>query len=261
MSIIPHENTNPRQWRPRTRNHNWRARRGGRCRQCTAEPPRPLGTPPREGNLGAVFLKKGNTMLNHTFTGNIKSDVRSLLYISDKAKTFDHSQQVAKMNAKIAKQYGLDQDICEISGYLHDISAVISPSHMMEYAIQNNWEIDEAEHKYPMLLHQRISQVIAKEDFGVTDPRILSAVGHHTTLKANPSAYDMALFVADKLAWDQDGTPPFYTNVSNALEQSLELASLVYMRYMMENNMILHPHRWWKDGLAWFEKNMVMKND
>ena len=208
-----------------------------------------------------VFWKKGNTMLNHTFTGDIKADVRSLLYTNNKAKTFDHSRQVANMNAKIAKQYGLDQDVCEISGYLHDISAVISPSHMMEYAIQNNWEIDEAEWKYPMLLHQRISQVIANEDYGITDQRILSAVGHHTTLKANPSAYDMALFVADKLAWDQDGTPPFYTDVSVALEQSLELASLAYMRYMVENNMILHPHQWWKDGVVWLEGNIEVKND
>jgi HD superfamily phosphohydrolase YqeK len=59
----------------------------------------------------------------------------------------------------------------------------------------------------------------------------------------------MALFVADKLAWDQDGLPPFYTVVSDALKQSLEAASLAYMDYIVENKMILYPHKWFEAGV------------
>jgi len=30
--------------------------------------------------------------------------------------------------------------------------------------------------------------------------------------------------------------------------QSLEAASLAYMDYIVENKMILHPHRWFEEG-------------
>ncbi|MCL2564275.1 MAG: HD domain-containing protein [Defluviitaleaceae bacterium] len=184
------------------------------------------------------------------FTGNIIADIQSLLYLKNKESTFIHSKAVAEMNIKIAAKYGLDESICELCGYLHDISAVIPPKDMMVYAIKNSWYIDEAEKMYPFLLHQRISKVIAQEDFGITDKRILSAISHHTTLKTKPSAYDMALFIADKLAWDQEGGAPFYATVSNALNQSLEAACLAYMDYIVAHKMILYPHKWFEEGMV-----------
>jgi len=190
-------------------------------------------------------------MINHNYTGVIKVDVQSLLCSNNKAKTYDHVKAVAEMNMKIAEQYGLDKDICEICGYLHDISAVVSHADMMNYAKENGWYIDEAEQKFPMLLHQRISRVIAQEDFGVTDERILSAVEHHTTLKANPSTYDMAVFIADKLAWDGEGEAPFYTVVKDALNHSLEAACLAYHNYIVEQKIILHPHKWFEESVKW----------
>ncbi len=148
------------------------------------------------------------------------------------------------MNIKIAEKFGLDKSICELCGYLHDISAVVAPADMLTYAVQNDWHIDKSEKAYPFLLHQRISKVIAKQYFGITDEKTLSAIECHSTLKASPSAYDMALFIADKLAWDQENQPPFYSVVNDALKKSLESASLAYMDYIVTNKMILHPHEW-----------------
>ena len=187
-------------------------------------------------------------IIEHNFTGDVKADIQSLLSVKNKAKTFEHVKSVAGMNVRIAGQYGLDKDICELSGYLHDISAIIPPKDMLSYAVDNGWQIDKAERKYPLLLHQRISKIIAREYFNVADERILSAIEHHTTLKSNPSDYDMALFVADKLAWDGEGDAPFYTVVSDALRYSLEAASLAYMDYIADNKMIWYPHTWFEEG-------------
>jgi len=197
--------------------------------------------------------------LNHNFTGDTITDVKTLLYAYDKQKTYDHSKAVAEECRKIAVRYKLDLDICILSGYLHDISAIITPHDMLAYATDNAWFIDDCERTHPFLLHQRISAVIARDNFGVTDERILSAIGHHTTLKANPSAYDMVVFVADKLAWDQDeihGSAPFYQAVCIALEHSLEAASLAYMDYMADNKMLLAPHKWWTEAKHWLREKM-----
>ena len=189
------------------------------------------------------------------FSGNIKTDVKALLDLNNNPiigynpKTFEHVKAVADKNMEIAMQYNLDVDICELSGYLHDISGIMPFSDMMEYAVNKGWHIYEAEKKVPMLLHQRISKVIAEEDFSITDERILSAIECHATLKANPSKYDMALFVADKWVY-----PELHDVMNDALKQSLEVASLAYMDYIVENKIILYPHTWFEESMRFLRK-------
>ena len=187
-------------------------------------------------------------------TGDIVVDVNNLLLANNEEKTSKHVMAVANTNSKIAEKYGLDKNICIISGYLHDISAVIQPRDMLNYMVENNLFVDESEIKYPFILHQRISRLLAKTFFNIDDEIILSAIECHTTLKPNPSKYDMALFIADKLSWDQKGTPPFYYVVSESLSLSLEEACLTYINYIIDNGMILHPHSWLIESKEYLEK-------
>lgn len=185
---------------------------------------------------------------------NIDSTIESLLKDNNKAETYDHVCAVAKQNVMIAKQFGLDEEKCYIAGILHDVSCVIMPNDMLEYAKKHNWNICPAEECYPFLLHQRLSAVVAEEFFGVLDDEILSAIRCHTTLKSQANAYQMALFVADKLAWDQNGTPPFYEAVKLGLTHSLEKASYSYMSYMSGHSRVLFPHEDWILAMEWLEK-------
>lgn len=141
-------------------------------------------------------------------SGDIRTDIKNLLFINGKCNTFIHASNVAERNALIAKAYNLDHDKCVIAGLLHDISAIIKPEDMLKYACENHLDICEAERKYP-------------------------------------SKCEMALFIADKLAWDKSGIPPFYEEVNAALYISLEAACYKYMKYMVDNDMILCPHDNW----------------
>ncbi len=183
------------------------------------------------------------------FTQDIEGTTTNLLTLNSKDKTAAHVKAVADTCVIIARQYGLDEDVARICGYLHDISAVISPTDMLSYAKEKGMYIDESENRYPFILHQRISRLIAMQDFKITDERILSAIECHSTLKADYNEYDMTLFIADKLSWDQDGLPPFYDDVKQALDTSLEAASLAYMQYIMEHKLILYPHSWFNQGM------------
>lgn len=187
-------------------------------------------------------------------TGDVVMDIKNFLLDNDKSKTLKHVIDVANTNSKIAEKYGLDKNLCILCGYLHDISAVIKPQDMLNYMVENNLFIDESERKYPFILHQRISRLIAKNFFNISDEVILSAIECHTTLKANPSQYDMALFIADKLSWDQEGIPPFYDIVIKNLSVSLEKACLSYINYIIDNSMILHPHSWIIESKEYLEK-------
>ena len=178
-------------------------------------------------------------------SGDIRTDVKNILLINGKSKTYIHVANVADRNALISKTYDLDHDKCVIAGLLHDISAIIKPEDMLKYAYENRLEVCEAERKYPFLLHQRLSKICAVEYFNISDEEILSAIECHTTLKKCPSKYEMSLFIAYKLAWDRGGIPPFYEEVNAALDISLEAACYKYMEYMVENDMILCPHDNW----------------
>lgn len=140
-----------------------------------------------------------------------------------------------------------------MAGLLHDISIVMKPEDMLDYATSIGVVLDESEKKYPFLLHQQLSKSFAQTIFNVKDSCVLSAIECHTTLKSNPSKYDMALFIADKLSWDQDGKPPFYQIVNEALSISLESACLKYITYIVENKMILYPHKWFLDAKTFLD--------
>lgn len=183
-------------------------------------------------------------------------DVEALMRDNNKAKTFTHMLDVANVNREIAARFGLDADKCFVSGLLHDISAVIAPADMLRYAERQGMELCEAERKYPFLLHQRLSEKVAKEYFMITDTDVLSSTACHTTLKKDADAYEMALFIADKLAWDQEGIPPFFDAVQDALDASLEKACYVYMRYMIDNGKLLCPHTDWSAALQWLENRI-----
>ena len=196
---------------------------------------------------------KLNFNTTNVLDNTLEEGVRKLLYEGKKEETYNHCKNVAEMNVKIAKMFNLDIEACKNAGYLHDISAIVSLNEMSKYAKENFSYIDNAEEKYPFLLHQRISKVISKEVFKIEDIRVLDAIECHTTLKSNPSKYDMSLFIADKLAWDQENVPPFYNEVEKALSISLEKASLTYINYIIDNNVILCPHKWILDAKKYLE--------
>ncbi len=184
-------------------------------------------------------------------SGDLQTDVSNFLAANGKQDTANHCISVAKISREIAARFGLDEELAASSALLHDIANVIEPQDMLKYAIDNNWQICEAERKYPFLLHQRLSAALAEDIFSIDNQVVLSAIECHTTLKASPSDYDLVLFLSDKLAWDQAGTPPFSELVSSALDHSLDHAALVYINFVLDNGMILSPHDWLLDARNW----------
>lgn len=187
-------------------------------------------------------------------TGALYEDVKRLLIENGRPKTLEHVKDVADACARIAGQYGLDREACRAAGLLHDVGAVIRREDMSACARAHGFSLCEAEERYPFLLHQRISRVIAQTYFGVEDERILSAIECHTTLKKDASPGDMALFLADKLAWDQPGIPPYRDEVEEAVAKSLPQACLAYMDYTMNHGGLLYPHVWWTEAHEWLSR-------
>ncbi|MCX6082218.1 MAG: bis(5'-nucleosyl)-tetraphosphatase (symmetrical) YqeK [Chloroflexi bacterium] len=177
-------------------------------------------------------------------TGKIVDDVPRFLALFGHQKTAEHCSAVASKAKELAKKYNSDSSKAEQAGYLHDISAVIPNEKRIEFAQSQSVKILAEEIQYPMIIHQKLSVVLAREAFGVTDNEVLSAVGCHTTLKANPTLLDKVVFLADKIAWDQDGNPAYLSKIIEAMDKSLDTAVLEYLNYLWEwrsQLKVIHP--------------------
>lgn len=170
-------------------------------------------------------------------------------YLSNhKENTLRHVKEVADTAVWLAEIYDLDSEKVKLAALLHDISAIMTPQDMYELAKMRGLEIDAAEEKYHFLLHQRISRIIAQEDYSIKDSDILDAIECHTTLKKKASMYDKIIFIADKISWDQKGVPPYYDILKDKVVESLDEACYFYINYQFENNLLLMPHQWIRDA-------------
>lgn len=107
-----------------------------------------------------------------------------------------------------------------------------------------------------MILHQRLSKLMAVECFQIENKEITGAIECHTTLRANPTTLDLILFIADKIQWDQADSPPYLAGLLLALETSLESAALYFINWMFAQG-VLVKHPWAVEAQLWLEHKFV----
>jgi predicted HD superfamily hydrolase involved in NAD metabolism len=183
------------------------------------------------------------------FTSDLSTDSNNFLKKHNRFRIAEHSTRVAQKAKALAGHYGEDEGLAEAAGLLHDIGGVYPNDKRIEICNMLDLDILPEEEELPLILHQKISAVMAQHIFNIESREILSAIGCHTTLKAGASAMDMILFVADKIEWDQDGMPPYADDIESAVNISLELAAFTYLKHLRNNNSklkVVHP--WMKEA-------------
>ena len=142
----------------------------------------------------------------------------------------------------MANHFHVDSQKAQTAALLHDVSAIYPVEDRISVAQDMNISLYQEELKFPLIIHQRISAVMAKSIFNINDDEICSAIGCHTTLKRNYSKLDILLFVADKISWDQSGEPPYLNDLIKNLNISLEQAAYFYINYLLNHDIkAVHP--------------------
>ena len=172
------------------------------------------------------------------------NSIKNRYLCNNKEDVLSHVEDVARIAVELAKTYKLDIDKIKLAALLHDISGIMTPQEMYDFAITKGLEIDPAEEKYHALLHQRVSKIIAQEEFDITDCDILNAIECHTTLKKNASMYDKIIFIADKISWDSKGVTSYNDLLKSVTVKSLDEACYLYIKYQFDNNLLVMPHQW-----------------
>jgi len=180
-------------------------------------------------------------------TGDLRLDVPRFLHQHHCPETATHCAAVAAEARRVAALVGADEERAEHGGWLHDVSAIFPAAERVDVA--RRWGIDvlAEEASFPMIIHQKLSAALASAIFDVHALEVLSAVGCHTTLKTDATLDDKVLFVADKLAWDQPGVPPYHQEMADALRHGLDDAVRVYLQFLWEQRATLRVvHPWFR---------------
>jgi predicted HD superfamily hydrolase involved in NAD metabolism len=178
------------------------------------------------------------------FVNDLYEDSYNLLIFHNRRIVAEHSREVAEECKRLAKRFGVNEQLAEISGLLHDISAVFPFDKRLEVSNNLGLEVLKEEGEFPLILHQKISEVMARDIWSIDNEEVLNAISCHTTLKCNFSKLDLVLFIADKIRWDQKGIPPYIESVDKGLNISLERGAYAYIKYLMDNKSnlkVIHP--------------------
>lgn len=184
------------------------------------------------------------TMKNCDLTNQIRNTYKR----NKQLEALLHVESVAEIAVALAKVYNLDLEKIKLAALLHDISAIMTPQEMYTLAKERGLEIDPAEEKYHALLHQRISAIIAQEEFGITDAQILQAVECHTTLKKNASVFDKIVFIADKISRDPKDVPQYDDLMQNGTAAMLDSACYLFIKHQFDNGLLVFAHQWLLDA-------------
>ncbi|HLX25457.1 MAG TPA: bis(5'-nucleosyl)-tetraphosphatase (symmetrical) YqeK [Candidatus Cybelea sp.] len=117
----------------------------------------------------------------------------------DQDHRYRHTVRVARYADVLAQHHGLDSGKARLAGMLHDLARLYSSERLLEECVQRGMTIDAFESANPIVLHARLGVELAREEFGVTDPEVLSAIEKHTVGAAQMSPLDCTLYLADGL--------------------------------------------------------------
>jgi len=174
-----------------------------------------------------------------------------------------HSLLVAHTARLLARKHCLDENAAALSGLLHDCAKGLLLSQLQDLCGEYGLMPDEEAGQSEGLLHGPVGAEIAKRDYGVADPLVLSSIACHTTGKVGMTPMDMVLFLADKM--EPSRRYPSLETIRSLSETSLHaatrLALLRTLQHVKEKNTTPCPvTRQTADWLAGLESQALERS-
>lgn len=169
----------------------------------------------------------------------IEKDVKNIL----SEKRFKHSIGVVKRAIEFAKIYNIDEETVKKVAIAHDCAKELSAEEALNYAKQNNIEIDEVEQLEPGLLHAKIGADIARKKYNFSK-EMINAILYHTIGDINMDTLAKIIYIADKT---EEGRVHIDKETAvNLAIQNLDEGVLFVSKYMIEHslkkNSLIHPN-------------------
>ncbi|MGI6169554.1 MAG: bis(5'-nucleosyl)-tetraphosphatase (symmetrical) YqeK [Christensenellales bacterium] len=108
-----------------------------------------------------------------------------------------HTLGVERTAQALARRWGCDEEKAALAGLLHDCAKDILPELAMEKARELGFAFDAYECFEPKLMHAPLGAALARQEYGVCDDEVLSAIKFHTTGRKNMILLEKIVYMAD----------------------------------------------------------------
>ena len=123
------------------------------------------------------------------------------------ADRYQHTLGVMFTAASLAMCYGEDVGKAQLAGLLHDCAKCIPNDKKLKLCSKYHLEVSQLERETPSLLHARLGAELARDEYGIDDEEIISAICWHTTGKPEMTLLEKIIYVADyiePMRWKAD---------------------------------------------------------
>ncbi len=110
---------------------------------------------------------------------------------------FQHTCGVVETAARLARQYGLDEERVQLAAWIHDAAREWPIDRLLAAAEEIDVPAGFAE--VPILLHGSVAASLLQAEFGCTDADVLDAIRYHTTGRVGMTDMDKVLCLADAI--------------------------------------------------------------
>jgi predicted HD superfamily hydrolase involved in NAD metabolism len=174
----------------------------------------------------------------------VRSEILAWLGDNVPPKRIQHILGVEQMAIELAHHYQLDRDIAAQSGLMHDLAKYFKPERLLHMAIVAKLPIDEVDVAAPHLLHADISAILARSEFGITNPEILQAIADHTLGRPGMSMMSCIVFLADSLETGRGDTEELrslrqlsYEHLYRAVWHTCDYS----LQHLLSTRCLIHP--------------------
>ncbi len=159
-------------------------------------------------------------------------------------KRLVHSLLVAHTARGLARIHGVNEDAAAMAGLFHDCAKCLPLPSMQRIARDSRLLLDKETMQSGNLLHGPVGAVVAEQEYGITDPIVLSAIRCHTTGKIGMLPLDMIVYLSDKIEPSRR-TYPVLEEVRALAQRDLAAAMLHSLSstldYVRSQNTEPHP--------------------
>ncbi len=155
----------------------------------------------------------------------------------------------------LAKRWGADETDAARAGILHDITKALDGPLQLTLCAAYGKMLTDFSRKYPKTLHALTGSLVAERIFG-ENPRVVSAICHHTTGKAGMNLLETIVYVADYMEPNRNfpGVERLrelaYSDIQAALKLGLEMT----LEHLNRQGSEVSPES--REALEYFDKKI-----
>ncbi len=155
-----------------------------------------------------------------------------------------HILGVEQTCISLARCHQVDEQQAAQAGLMHDLAKFFSPRKLLKLATEAKIPVDTICFSDPHLLHAEIGAVVARQEFGVKDLKVLDAICNHTLGTPQMSRLSCVVYIADALEPNR-GDNPELAAMRNVAKENLykcvQQTSDYSLKYLVSKQKVIHP--------------------